>query len=307
LTRLSFEVRGWIGLLLVLQLLTSLVAMGLLTRVSPAVEQILEENVYSIEAAEAMVVVLARDPNAVWGSQRTAFMDALERAATNVTEPEEEPLIGEIRQLSTSALGGDRAAREDIIEALVALTEVNRRSMGDADLAARRLGAAGAWAAAFAGMLGVGLGVLVLNRLIQRLVVPVLRLDATLDSARRGDDRRRCVSLDGPVEVVRMGENLNWLLDASARAEPAKAVPVDAFRAALLSMLDVHDDALVVVGPDGVLAVNQAAYARATRDPSPAAVAAAVLGTGAAPPGWQATRLAPKDVWICREEQRGNR
>jgi hypothetical protein len=300
-TRLSVEVRLWIGALLVLQLLVSFVAIGLLARVSPAVDQILRENVYSIEAVEVMLAVLAKKPEGpVWGPERDRFTDALGRVRANVTEPEEEPFVAQLDERAEAALAGREDAREQVVDALLALAEVNRASMREADLEARRLGAAGAWTAALAGLLGAAFGVLVLNRLIQRLVVPVLQVDAALLAARSGDPLRRCVPLQGPVEVVRLGSNLNWMLDAAVRAEPsAVASTAEALRAALLARLDVDPRPTVVVGPDGLLAMNAAAYERVEVDPSPAAVASAVLASGEAPEGWVAQAVVPAQVWIC--------
>lgn len=303
MTRLSLEVRLWVGALLVLQLLTSFAAIGLLARVSPAVDRILRENVPSMVATEEMLAVLARHPAApVWGPDRARFEEALGRARHHMTEAEERALVERLEALSTSALGGDVDDRRQTVDVLVSLAEVNRASMRAADQVVRRIGAAGAWTAAIAGLLGAGLGAVVLNRLIHRIVIPVLKVDAALEAVRRGDRLRRCAPLAGPRDIVRLGENLNWMLDLGVRGDPAGvAATTEALRASLLARLDADPRPTVVVGAEGVVAVNAAAYHRAVLDPSPSAVAAAVIGGGPPPDGWAAEDVVPGRVWICVE------
>jgi hypothetical protein len=302
-SRLSIEVRWWIGLLLVLQLLMSFAWIGLLARVSPAVSRILRENEFSVEAVESMLAVLASEEGAVSQDGRASFTQALVRARGNVTEEEEVPLLESLERLAPEALAGDEDAREQIVEALRSLAEVNRTSMREADQDAQRIGGGGAWAAAFAGITGFGLGVLVLNRLLNRLVVPVLQVDAALDNVRRGDPHRRCLPLVGPTEIMRIGENLNWLLDEHSRSEvPTGASTIEALRIALLAQIDRDARPVVIVSKEGIVAMNAAAYAQAELQPSPTVAALAARLGWALPEGWTATALVDGQVWSCVRE-----
>jgi hypothetical protein len=302
-SRLSIEVRGWIGLLLILQLLVSFAGIGLLARVSPAVERILRENEFSVEAVESMLAVLASEDGAVSQDGQALFAQALSRAHGNVTEQREVPLLETLDQLAPEALGGDVRAREQVVEALRSLAEVNRASMREADLEAQRIGGGGAWAAAFAGITGLGIGVLVLNRLLTRLVVPVLQVDEALDNVRRGDPHRRCLPLVGPTEIMRIGENLNWLLDERSRAEVATGSHTnEVLRIALLTELDRDPRPVIIVGKEGIVAMNAAAYAQAEVQPSPTVAALAVRLGWEVPQGWTATALVEGKVWACARE-----
>ena len=50
-----------VGILVAFNILLAFGAIGLFTRMSPAIERILQENVYSTDAAEEMLALLARD------------------------------------------------------------------------------------------------------------------------------------------------------------------------------------------------------------------------------------------------------
>lgn len=298
MSRLSSEVRWWLGLLLALQILASFAAIGLLARVSIAVDRILRENESSVEAVESMLAVLASECGAISPRQQARFEEALFSAQANLTEDEEQPLLETVAALAPSVLEG-QGPRDRLVTALQSLADVNRASMRQADQEARRIGGGGAWAAALTGLAGFCLGVLVLNRLLSRLVVPVLQVDAALEEARRGDPHRRCLPLVGPNEVVRIGVNLNWLLDERSRSGTSRSETADLLRLALLSFIDRERDPVVVVGPEGIVAMNAAAYGSVGQEASPAAAAAAVRAGAALPPGWTAVPLVEGRLWSC--------
>lgn len=208
--RLKREVMIGIGAILVLQVLLSMLAIILLIRMGPAVERILQENVYSSKAVEDMVALLATEPK---GHVPGAFQKALERAENNVTEQAEKPLIAAIKRLQAPAFKGDRAARIALTRALTQLGQVNRNSMAKADKEAKGLGFAGAWAFAFLGALALALGVMVYRRLRIRLDQPIDELYETTQRARDGNLWARCPPNNWPHEIKQMALNINWLLD----------------------------------------------------------------------------------------------
>lgn len=299
MTRLSLEIRWWIGLLLALQLVTSSAGIGLLARVSPAVDRILRENEYSVEAVEDMLALLAREPGFVSSEGQAQFREAMKRAIGNVTEEGELALVERAGDLADRALSGDPPAREQLITTLRSLSEINRDSMRRADLEAQRIGGGGAWAAALAGFAGFLLGMWVLRRLLDRLVLPVLQLDTTLDGARKGDPHRRCPPLTGPTEVSRLGENVNWLLDERSRAGQPGDSGASALRAALLLQIDTSPDKIVVINQEGVVAMNRAAY-NAASDGSIAQLSLALREGRPAPEGWTVSALDGFG-WSCRK------
>lgn len=262
--RLRREASLGMGAILGLQILLSMMAIALLTRMGPAIERILEENVYSGEAVEEMLAALASAPADTPGGPPAAFDAALARARANVTEHAERPLLETIESRRAAAFAGDMSARERVITALRQLGQVNRDSMIRADKRAKRLGQAGGWAAALMGALALGLGILVYRRLRTRLELPIEELRRTMQRIRAGNLQARCSLAEGPTEVMQIATDVDWLLDrwlaASARAQSgAGAGPEaeaedkrgDELRRLLCWLLDERARPTVVLDADG--------------------------------------------------------
>lgn len=258
--RLSRELAGAVYTLIGLQLVTAVSAIGLLHRMTPAIEQILEDNVVSLEAAEDMLMLTAHcEPfDAV---ERDRFDAALARARNNVTEREEIPLLDRLEADVEALAAGDGAVRARMVVDLEALAEVNRASMIRADVDAQRLGMAGAWSAALFGVASFALGQVLVRRLRHRIEGPLVALDAAIDAYRRGDAHRRCVRFDGPEEIRRIRDNANWLMDLRApQSDPTRHA---SRLCALNALLDLREEPSILLGEGAVLAANRAALALA--------------------------------------------
>jgi len=300
--RLRTEMRVGLGAIMALQIATAVGAIGLLSRVSPGVKLILEENVPSIQSAETMMSAVARtNPSAV-----PTFREALARAEANITEPGERALIQRLREHGDAAVRGDPAARAIVLDTLAELTEINRDSMVAHDVDAQFLGTAGAWAMVVLGSLGFGLGIVVQRRLRERIELPVLRIDDTLKAARHGDEQRRCHQGKAPIELVRAADNLNWTLARLFERAQVSDPPDPDDRALALHLLDAFDLSLVVVTHDGrVVAMNRAAM-RAGWDDDPQIarrLADAVASDTLLPGGWDATAIPNSTLVLCRKDQ----
>jgi hypothetical protein len=212
------------GLLLGLQLLTALAAIGLLTRMTPAIESILAENVYSIEAAEEMLLAIAMaqtgegDPDS-----GRLFAQALERARANITEPGEIAILNRLEAAGPLALNGDRGAARQAVHGLRELATLNREAMIRADDRAKRLGQAGAWAAAFLGMAGVLTAALGARRFRAVLLTPLAELYLTLEAAGRGDAFRRCHPGGAQPGMAKIIAGVNGLLDERLARQRAQS------------------------------------------------------------------------------------
>lgn len=186
--KIGRQLRILLAVLIGLQALTALAGIGLLDRMSPAIGRILDENVASAEAVEAMLrVLVAPTPSE---AQRREFMETLASAESNVTEPEETELLRVIRANAEGALGGDSAARARAADALAELGDVNRGAMARADGDARRLGLAGRWALAFLALVGLAGVVLSARRIRTRLLAPLVELSAVVWVICSGDPHR---------------------------------------------------------------------------------------------------------------------
>lgn len=304
------EISLSIGVLLVMQTALGFGAVGLLTRMSPAIGVILRENDASLAAVEGMLSVLTvPTPNE---TAQARFRERLAFAEANITEAGERELLTVVRDRQAKALNGDTWARQEVVKSLDALATINRSSMTNAGDAARRLGAAGAWAAVLLALLGVGTGLMVIRRLQRRLLLPLDELHATLGSFREGDALRRCRFGDAPQELLEVRNAINDLLDRE-RVEPCadERFRDVAERAALLQLLDERQAPMLILSPDGaVIAGNGAALAALDDDPiwrttieglSQGATAvtplqAMPLQAGGRPSGWLLTADEPAAV-----------
>ncbi len=203
-----------IGALVLLNLVLAFGAIGLFVRMGPVIAHILEENVYSIVAAEEVLAELANAPvGPVDSEAHTRIHEALDKAKKNVTEEAEHPVLASLDQQLPSALSGDPDARRQVVESVRHLIQINRFAMRQVDDDARQLGNAGAWAAVFVGFSTFLLSILVVVRLQRRLVLPLVDLYEVLEGARQGDRLRRCRLSDAPREVIRVTQAINRLLD----------------------------------------------------------------------------------------------
>jgi PAS domain-containing protein len=295
-----------LSLLLTLQVITALCAIVLLSRMTPALEDILQENDFSIRAAEDMLAALASPSHDA--ARAAAFDDALSRARANITEDAERPLIDDLQRLAPASLRGDPNARAQALAALSALTSINRDSMRRADHNAQRLGRGGAWAAAALAIIASILGVLTMRRLNLRLVNPILNLHSVSRAFRDGDTSRRCHQhdTDAIIELSDIAQTLNTLLDATLnqRLSLSPSSPDAALRPALLFLLDRAPEPTCVLNAQAqVLAANPAAL-----DLLSSALAGPLLSSFSSNPGLptdlNGLSLSPSPIgshplWLC--------
>lgn len=206
-----------IGVLLAMHLITTFGAIGLLVRMTPAIENILRENIVSNEAADEMLSILAEAGHAaVELHAQKSFNAALERARRNITEDAERSVLDSIGNLAPLALAGSSVAVREVVSALNQLISINRNAMGDVDREAQRLGTAGAWALVFLSLVTFLVGIAVLRRIRLHVMVPLVELRDTLLAAQSGDRFRRAKIVDPPLEVRHLLESVNQLLDERA-------------------------------------------------------------------------------------------
>jgi hypothetical protein len=294
------EVTVSIGLLVAFNALLALGAIGLLGRMAPAIEQILEDNVVSLEAAEHMLAVVARSGGGpVSASEQQAFRQALAAAKGNITEVLEVPALGRIEAAADLALAGDPARSTEVIQALLDLIEINRAAMRTADDDAKRLGTAGAWAAVFIALALFASSLAVARRLQTHLLAPLVELHETL-LARRGGDRFRRARIDhAPIEIRQIMLETNALLDAVSKAAEAPAPRGSQWdRTVALTLLDSREAPAMVFRSDGtLLAANAAADAVTAADATPKALFDA-LRQGTQTEGWRIRRLGSEDAYL---------
>jgi PAS domain-containing protein len=261
--RIRDEIRLAVGALLAIQVLTMIAAVALLARMTPAIDQILEDNEKSIRAVERMLLAVA-EPAPEPGERdrrRANFERALAEAQGNVTEASEEPVLARIVEHEEAALEGDPEARATLRAELWQLGDINRESMLDANSRAKRLGTAGAWALVFLGLIGVVCSLALMRRARVKLINPVYEIGAVLDACRAGDIHRRFNPSGASAEFREIAEVVNLLVSEHFSAREYGWDPIAKLdRVALLRLLDQASDPTFVCDASGTIAAaNEAA------------------------------------------------
>jgi PAS domain-containing protein len=259
--RLRRQLLLTVGLLVAMQLATSLVAIALLDRMGPSVARVLDQNVYSIEAVESMLEALSMAGQRR-GQARTQFAQSLLRAKSNVTEPAESDLVAALERLGAEAISGDAVARAEVTHALRRLGSVNREAVRRADDEARRLSKAGAWAGVFLGLVGVALGLLLYREARRQVLSPLEELCGVARAYRGGERHRRARVPAASPELAEIVVAFNRLLDGQCDwgTRNADGDTGRLLHASLLALLDQRPDPVAVLDASGTLVVaNQPA------------------------------------------------
>ena len=213
--RLAQSVRLGAWLLIGLNLLMALGAIGILMRMAPAIAGIIERNERSLHACEEMLASLAfvGNESAPDDEQRTRFKAALKRAEQNVTEEGESAALKVIAAGSSAAFAGDLATRKQTVTAIVRLADINREAMNQAVKGARQFREGGIWAVVFMAICAYGAGLLFIRSLLRRVVKPMEEIHAVIFAYRQGDTMRRCSGADVSQDVRAVFHGINGILD----------------------------------------------------------------------------------------------
>lgn len=214
--RLTHAVRAGAWLLIGLNLLLAFGAIGLLTRMTPAIAQIITRNGHSIKACEDLIILFALSGDrALVASHQQQVQAAVAKIRNNITEPEESTLLAAIEQDLAAAVQGDGQARTTAIGNIVQLSRVNQIAMVNADRKAQQLGQAGAWGVMFMAVTAFLAGLAFLRNLNRRIVAPIEEIHAVLRAHRNNEPMRRCTGADLPQEMQAVFTGINELLDQS--------------------------------------------------------------------------------------------
>jgi hypothetical protein len=220
------ELQLGIGVLTLTMVLLAFGSIGLLSRMAPAIDQILKENMYSIQAAEDMMVAVALSVGDAAADREIEgrFFGALERARSNVTLIEEPAVLDEIEEGYRRLLADPSASRQPILRALEELVAMNRQAMQETRDRASRLSEAGAWSMVLMAIFGFTAAVIVVIRTRRNVVEPLSEIQSVLTAHDEGDVFRRCQFKDASSEVRELMVTVNDLLDRvlAHRPEPTK-------------------------------------------------------------------------------------
>lgn len=226
---------------------------ALLARMAPALDEVLSENVASVEASVEMLAALAQDDVSTHETERE-FREAFERARTNVTVDGESELIQRIESNMDLAFAGDASAKVATIEALVELERLNVASMREASDGARKLGSAGTAAMLMFATIAIVVGIRGRRRVYRSIVNAVMELNATMRQAMEANDSMRRVSATQcATELAIVADGVNRLLDERARRRDDEVGLSTVEKAALNRLLDRQPQPTMLVSRGGEL------------------------------------------------------
>ncbi|NLF98313.1 MAG: hypothetical protein GX569_16395 [Candidatus Riflebacteria bacterium] len=213
----AFSLAAW--LIVTINLLMAFGAIGVFSRMTPAIAEIISNNERSLQACEEMLtslVMAAHDHGDKKLAHSQSFKNALERARNNVTEGEEPAALETIVSHFEGALAGNRQALETTTAAILTLSKVNRDAMASADKKAQQLGRGGAWGIVFMAVFVFIAGILFIQQLNSKLLKPLEEIKTVLLEHQTGETRRRCAGANLPTDIRGIFGSINRLLDRTS-------------------------------------------------------------------------------------------
>lgn len=150
------------------------------------------------------------------GALLATFEEALSFAKQNITEAGEPAVIEQIEQNYALAVQGQPEPIAKTLDAVRALSQINREAMERADQQARRLGYSGAWGIVFMATAIFGFGLFLNRRIKRNLIRPLEEIHDVLHDVGEGDNFRRCTGADLPKEIHEIYNEVNVLIDKQA-------------------------------------------------------------------------------------------
>ena len=225
--RLVQAVRVGAWILVGLNLLMAVGAIGIFNRMAPAIAVIIERNERSINACVDMLAIMAATGSgSAFSTQAEArFREAFARTRGNITEAEEPEILERMATALPALFHGDITARADMVADTQQLDQINREAMVRADHKAQQLGRAGAWGVVFMALAVFLAGVLFIRSLTARVVRPLEEIHAVMSAHRSGETLRRCSGADLSQDVAAVFTGINELLDQVQALHSGQAGP----------------------------------------------------------------------------------
>lgn len=203
---------AWI--IVIINLLMAFGAIGVFTRMTPAIANIMSNNERSLKACEEMLFSLAMSSiEEDREAGKKSFLAALQRAIKNITEKEESEALADITKSSVRFFAGETEALKETVAKIIFLSEINRNAMTKADIAAQQLGRSGAWGIVFMAIFALLGGIIFIANLHNKLLQPLEEMKLVLQANQQGEAHRRCAGINLPSDIKNLYGQINKLLD----------------------------------------------------------------------------------------------
>jgi len=203
-----------IWILIGVNVLMAFASIWIFSRMTPAIETIINQNENTQIACEEMLSHMAMVPS---GERRDLLVKSFERslseAKNNITENDEPASLKIIEDNYVSAFQGNSLAIEHTVTAIKNLSSINRHAMIRADKRAKQLGIGGAWAIVFMATAVFITGLIFIRKLRHSFFKPVEEIYSVMNSFKKGDIFRRCTDSGFPRDIKVIFTGINELLD----------------------------------------------------------------------------------------------
>lgn len=176
-------------------------------RLEPAINLLNSSNTQSLYYTEQMLTSISARKDL------KTFEKNLDLARKNVTEIGEQEVIDEISATYLPAFKGNKKSEEDTINKIADLAKINRLSMEDAGIEAKKQQAIGIWIILFPSVFIWIIGITLLKRLDRTFIKPIQELNDVIFEYNKGNLMRRCPSITVSKDLQKLYDGINVILD----------------------------------------------------------------------------------------------
>ena len=204
-------------LVIAISIVIGLGAIFLIERIVPAIDGILQENAYSVNAAVGMLDSISSNVNDINAeSNRERFWIEFKKAKDNITIEGEAELIDQIQGLA-ELYWLERTTNQQQVQlagTINQLATTNMQAMEVKDKTAQTISLTGAWAIGLLLFLSIGIQFFFRFKTVSALVSPLEELLDILDNFSSGNRQRRCLdSRSSVLEIRKISYLINKLMD----------------------------------------------------------------------------------------------
>ena len=176
-------------------------------RLEPTISLLNSTNTQSLYYTEEMLTSISvkKDLN--------KFEQNLNLAKKNISEVGEDKIIDEIYANYLPAFKGNKYAEEITINKITDLAKINRLSMEQAGIDAKKQQAIGIWIIIFPSVFIWIIGITLLKRLDRVLIKPIQELNDVIYDYNKGNYMRRCPSITCSKDLQMLYDGINNILD----------------------------------------------------------------------------------------------
>ena len=200
-----------------LSVIIGLSAMFLVERIVPAIDQIVKENAFSIDASINMLDAISANDHMNHSSLlENKFWNSFKAAENNTSIIEEQKILGQIKDLAVLywASNSNEVERQQLSTYITSLAKLKLQDMQTKDDEAQFMGLAGAWAIGILLLLSISVQLYFRHKTLATIIKPVEDLMQAMESFACGNRQRRfLVNPEAVKDLRKLGQLTNDFLD----------------------------------------------------------------------------------------------